>query len=276
MSTQEPFSVRMETRAPRDAEDAHVDDAAADELMNHLEDYEGIVSSGPRSWDATVTIPAASPGEAVEEALRTIEMYAAKSGMPWWPMVLVEAVRQDVLAEQLERPSLPDLVSTPEAADILGVKPQRVHQLIIECKEFPEAAYELRAGKLWLRAAIEAFASRKRRAGRPRKATVAATPLPVCVVIPGFRTGARRRRWAGDHLGVNELHTGRSGSLVQLTGLLQSYEVGAGRRGCCTNLLYCRPALLNFGIRAAEDLSGPRLAPSARDQDGRWDVWFYL
>jgi hypothetical protein len=45
---------------------------------------------------------------------------------------------EDVLAERLERPPLPDLVSTPEAADILGVKPQRVHQLAIERDGFPE------------------------------------------------------------------------------------------------------------------------------------------
>ena len=44
---------------------------------------------------------------------------------------------------------------------------------------------------------------------------------------------------ASDHLGVNELHGGQYWSLVQLTGLSRSYEVGAGRRGCCTYLLYC-------------------------------------
>jgi hypothetical protein len=55
-------------------------------------------------------------------------------------------------------------------------------------------------------------------------------------------------RGPDDHLGVNESHRGRYRSLVQLTGLLWSYEVGARRRGCCTYPLYRRPALLNFGI----------------------------
>ena len=69
-----------------------------------------------------------------------IEALAAKAGMPSeWSAVRVEAVRQDVLAEQLASPSLPDLVSAPEAADILGVKPQRIHQLVIEHRGFPEA-----------------------------------------------------------------------------------------------------------------------------------------
>ena len=86
------------------------------------------------------------------------------------PAVLVDAIRQDVLAEQLARPSLPDLGPAPEAADILGVRPQRLHQLVDERKDLPEPAYELRTGKLWLRAAIEAFGQRKRQPGRPRKA----------------------------------------------------------------------------------------------------------
>jgi len=169
----EPFSVRVEVRAPRDARDARVDDAAADELMDRLEDYDGIVSAGPRSWDATVTIAAGGPREAAEEGIRVIEHWAAKSGVPSWPAVRVEAIRQDVLAEQLERPPLPDLVSAPEAADILGVRPQRRHQLAAEREDFPAPAYELRAGKLWLRAAIEAFAERKRPPGRPRRAVAA-------------------------------------------------------------------------------------------------------
>jgi hypothetical protein len=38
--------------------------------------------------------------------------------------------------------------------------------------------------------------------------------------------------------GVNELQGSQYWSLVQFTGLLRSYEVGAGRRGCCTSLLY--------------------------------------
>lgn len=170
----EPFSVRVETRAPRDARDVLPDDAAADGLMDLLEDYDGIVSSGPGSWDATVTIAAHGPREAAEEGTWIIERRAVKSGMPAWPTVRIEAIRQDVLAEQLARPTLPDLVSAPEAADILGVRPQRLHQLADERKDFPQPAYELRAGKLWQRAAIEAFAQRKRQPGRPRKAVAAA------------------------------------------------------------------------------------------------------
>ena len=168
----EPFSVRVETRAPRGSEDVLTDDAG-DDLMEFLEEYDGVVSSGPRSWDAIVTIPADSPRNAADRGATLIEEMAAKAGLPPWPAVRVEAISQDVLAEQLDRPPLPDLVSTPEAAEILGVSQQRLHQIAGENSDFPAPAYELRAGKLWLRPAINAFAERKRRPGRPRKTAVA-------------------------------------------------------------------------------------------------------
>jgi hypothetical protein len=175
VNTLEQFSVRVEARAPLDSGDIFTDEAAADELMDRLEEYEGVVAAGRRSWNATATIAAFSLREAVENGMTLITSLADKCGMPKWPVVCAEAIREDVLAEQLARPSLPDLVSAPEAADILGVKLQRVHQLAAEHRDFPEPAYELRAGKLWLRAAIEAFAERKRLPGRPRRAVAAKT-----------------------------------------------------------------------------------------------------
>ena len=83
--------------------------------------------------------------------------------------MLVEAVRYDVVDEQLARNLLSALVSAPEAADILGVSLQRVHQIAAGNKDFPRPAYELRAGNLWLQSAVEAFAERQRKPGRPRK-----------------------------------------------------------------------------------------------------------
>jgi hypothetical protein len=45
-------------------------------------------------------------------------------------------------------------------------------------------------------------------------------------------------RRTGDLLGVNEWQRGRCWSLAQVVSLRRSHEVGAGRRGCCTCLLY--------------------------------------
>jgi hypothetical protein len=166
----ESFSVRVETRAPMDAQDAVTDDAV-DELMDLLEPYEAVVAAGPGSWDATVTVLAEHSLHAIEQGAQLIEEMAAKARLPSWPAVHIEAIRQDVLAEQLAHPLLPELVSAPEAADILGVSAQRVHQIAVENTDFPKPVYELHAGKLWLRAAVQAFVERKRLPGRPRKAT---------------------------------------------------------------------------------------------------------
>src|SRR5262249_45645432 len=109
------------------------------------------------------------PDGAATEGARLVESLAAKAGMPCWPLVRLEAVREDVLDEEIGRPTLPDLVSVPEAAEILGVSPQRVHELAASGnREFPEPVYDLKAGKLWLRHAMEAYAeARDRKPGRP-------------------------------------------------------------------------------------------------------------
>jgi hypothetical protein len=75
-----------------------------------------------------------------------------------------------VLAEDLQRPNLPQVVSGPEAGEILGVSKQRVHQLAATNADSPQPLYEVAAGRLWDRAAVEEFATRwTRRAGRPPK-----------------------------------------------------------------------------------------------------------
>lgn len=133
--------------------------------------HDGIVSAGIGTWGATFSVQAPSAWEAVMHGAPLAEKLACKAGMPSWPLVRAEVVRQDVLEAQNARPTLPELVSVPEAAEILGVSPQRVRELAADNASFPEPMYELRTGKLWLRDAIDAFARRVRKPGRPPKAT---------------------------------------------------------------------------------------------------------
>ena len=170
------YSVHMEARAPVDVQDLMFDEGAADGLMELLEEYDGVVSSGPGSWDATISVQAPSAWEATVHGGAIIEKMAVKAGMPAWPVVRAEAVRQDVLEAENARPTLPELVSVPEVAEILAVSPQRVHELARSNSAFPEPMYELRTGKLWLRDAIDAFAVRwDRKPGRRRKAAASAS-----------------------------------------------------------------------------------------------------
>lgn len=163
------YSLHVEARPTADATDLTVDEHAADALMELLEEHDGVVSAGISTWGATFSIQAASAWEAVLHGAPLAEKLACKAGMPSWPVVRAEAVRQDILDAQNARPTLPELVSVPEAAEILGVSPQRVRELAAANASFPEPMYELRTGKLWLRDAIDAFARRVRKPGRPAK-----------------------------------------------------------------------------------------------------------
>jgi len=166
------YSVRLETRAPAGAEVA-IDEDAADKLMNQLEGYSGIVSTGCVTWSATISVRAPDAARAVSQGARIIEKMAGNVGLPAWPQVRAEAVRQDVLHQEVEQPTLPELVSAPEAAEILGVSSQRLHELARAGREFPAPVYELKTGRLWLRYAIVAFAACwDRKPGRPEKAAL--------------------------------------------------------------------------------------------------------
>jgi hypothetical protein len=169
------YSVRVETRSPANSSNLMPDETAADTLMELLEDCDGIVSYGTGSWEATISLEASDAGDAAAIGTNFIGQMAIKADMPSWTVVRAEAVRQDVLDAENARPRLPELVSAPEAAEILGVSPQRLHELAAGHAAFPEPMYELRTGKLWLRDAIDAFARRwERKPGRPRRPTASA------------------------------------------------------------------------------------------------------
>jgi hypothetical protein len=164
------FSVHLAARAPAGSSSGTALDAATDVRMDLLAAQDGVVSAGHSGWDATVSVQADHARSAAERGAALIEERAAQAGFAGWPVVRVEAFRQDVLDAENERPTLPALVSAPEAAELLGVSAQRVHELATNHASFPEAVYELRTGKLWLRDAIITFGQRwERRPGRPRK-----------------------------------------------------------------------------------------------------------
>jgi len=171
------YSVHMEARASADAQNVTVGENAADALMALLEEHDGVVSTGTGIWEATISVQASNVWEATGSGSDIIEKLADKAGMPNWPAVRVDVVRQDVLEAENMRPTLPELVSGPEAAEILGVSAQRLRQLADGHASFPEPMYELRAGKLWLKDAIEAFdRGWDRKPGRPRRAALSSQP----------------------------------------------------------------------------------------------------
>jgi hypothetical protein len=182
------YSVYLEVRAPAGTFDA-VDESAGDKLMDLLEEHSGVVSTGGMYWSATISMQAANAAQAVSGGARIIESMACKVGLPEWPQVRAEAVRQDVLHEENERPGLPKLASAPEVAEILGVSPQRVHEMARGAREFPAPVYELRTGKLWIRDAIVAFQKRwDRKPGRPDKAALLRDRVATILLACGMTT----------------------------------------------------------------------------------------
>lgn len=164
--TTDMYSIRVEAQAPAGV--AHGADDAADDFMDLLADHSGVVAVGDSSWSAIVSVAAADVCSAAARGAGLVTMMAAKAGMPSWPFISAEVMRQDVLKAANERPTMPEIVSVPEAADILGVSQQRVRELAATQARFPKPVYELRTGKLWLRTAIEAYAERRpRKPGRP-------------------------------------------------------------------------------------------------------------
>lgn len=63
------------------------------------------------------------------------------------------------------------VVGLSEVASIIGVSRQRAAQLAVDHDDFPEPIGQLAAGRVWDRAAVEAWndAHPDRRPGRPRQ-----------------------------------------------------------------------------------------------------------
>ena len=163
------YSVTVEARSPDGT--GTLDDNAVALFADRLTEHHGAVSAGgiPPRYSATFSCESPTAERAASYGADLVRMIAHEAGLPPWPIVHFGATRADVLDEELARSPMPDLVSGPEAAEILDVSPQRFHRLATEHKGFPEPAYRLRAGKLWHRAAIVKFGEEwTRKPGRPR------------------------------------------------------------------------------------------------------------
>lgn len=160
-------TVDVTPNEPTPSDDDRVRDAV-DDFLDSLHDLHGSVAADATGWSATVTVDAPTLEAASRAAVRDVVDRAGKAGLPTDPIVRVEVVREDIRDAELERPTMPDLVSGPEAAEMLAVSRQRLHQLAANHPDFPAPAYRLGVGMLWHRSAIERFASEwERRPGRP-------------------------------------------------------------------------------------------------------------
>ncbi len=87
----------------------------------------------------------------------------------------VQILTEDVYRERADKPVLPQLVSGPDAAKMLHITRQRLHQLRQD-PQFPLPVLELRTGPIWAKDAIDRFGKyrdRRRSGQRPVVKTTA-------------------------------------------------------------------------------------------------------
>lgn len=88
--------------------------------------------------------------------------------------IAIETLTEQEMYRRADEPTMPELMSAADIADMLGVKRQRVHQLR-HTAAFPAPLAELGGGAVWDAAAVRHFAKNwARKPGRPR-AKVAAS-----------------------------------------------------------------------------------------------------
>src|SRR6266513_1524799 len=146
-------------------------EAKIDKIIDELErGYSPSVSGGPGfpTFGLTITVSAASASASTTKA---IDVLSKVHPVSWRDIVKMEVQRQANLEKDLKRPTFPELVGVSETAGILHVSRQRVWE-IAQQGRLPTPLAKLKAGPIWKKAAILAFAedwARVRKNGRPRK-----------------------------------------------------------------------------------------------------------
>jgi predicted DNA-binding transcriptional regulator AlpA len=125
----------------------------------------------------------------------------------------------DTLLDDCQRAFHPEgvshhLVGSAEAAAILGISRQRLAQLVTEAMDFPAPEVVLKAGRIWSRAAIEAWAANHPERRREDRRVVVPPflgdhPPQVLAIIglAGKEAAARNHHWLGvEHLELALVH----------------------------------------------------------------------
>lgn len=91
-----------------------VTEYALEDFVSTLVAHSGVVTggSGHPTWGARVSVEATSAIEAVAEAAALVVRAAAAVGLPAWPLIRAEAVREDVFDAELRSRSAQDTCDT--------------------------------------------------------------------------------------------------------------------------------------------------------------------
>jgi hypothetical protein len=94
------WSVSVEARADGTGEIA---ESALGRFSDLTQPYGGniVADAEPLRWTAGISIEAAGASEAVAEGIRLVTSLAADAGLPGWPVIRAEAIRQDMADDDL-------------------------------------------------------------------------------------------------------------------------------------------------------------------------------
>lgn len=128
--------------------------------------------AGSHRLDVMLSVEAGRLAEATDRAIdMTLDVLAGK-------VLAAEAMTEAEADRRLAEPAFPDLIGVTEAASLLGISRQRVH-VLRERPEFPAPVAMLAAGPIWRKGDLSTFSDGwKRKAGRPRKATLSPAAAP--------------------------------------------------------------------------------------------------
>jgi hypothetical protein len=112
------------------------------------------------SWRITAGVDARDAAHAARRALDLVQ--------PDGPVVRLQVLTVAEAERQMVSPRLPDLVGVLDVKELAGLRTKQRALQVTRLPDFPPPALVTRAGRLWVRAAVERFLSQwPRRTGRP-------------------------------------------------------------------------------------------------------------
>lgn len=161
--------------------DAEVTEEVTPDLLANLAEelalFDAAVAGNDSRASAVMTVttgPEGTPVAALERAVQVFcrALETVKAAVTAWHVS--EVVSTQEADARNDRPTIPALVGAGEAAAILQVSRQRVHQLLNAQRGFPPPVARPGAQPLWLESTIRAFGDAwDRRVGRPPAKTAA-------------------------------------------------------------------------------------------------------
>ena len=111
-------------------------------------------------WSMSLRVDAADPLQAASRALDLLR--------PGEPVTRLQVLTVADAERELVTPRLPDLVGVLDIQELGGLRTKQRALQVTQLADFPPPALVTRAGRLWVRTAVESFLSRwPRRTGRP-------------------------------------------------------------------------------------------------------------